>query len=392
MIGWQFWLVAGAMVAGAAWVLLHARAVAAGTATGAVALYRAQLAEIEHDLARGTIQTAEADRLRLEISRRLLDADKAQTQPPAKDDQRVLLIGLTIATLSAAIAGYLWLGAPLYPDIPLASRIADAEVRRASRPDQATAEAQVAQPAPITPDADFAALMTRLRDAIAANPTDVTGLALLARNEAALGNFAAARSAQEALIAAKRHNVTAQDHADLAEILIATVGGYVSPEAEAVLTRALQLDANNATARYYAGLMMGQVGRFDLGFRMWRPLADGPADAPWMPAFRAQMPDMAARAGVDFSLPAPTGPTAADIDAAKDLTPEARAQMIAGMVDQLSERLATEGGPPDDWARLITALLVLGEDAQAETIRAEALQVFAGNATALATINAATAP
>ena len=66
--------------------------------------------------------------------------------------------------------------------------------------------------------------------------------------------------------------------------------------------------------------------------------------------------------------------------------------MIAGMVAQLSDRLATTGGPAEDWARLITALLVLGQTERAETIRAEALQVFAGNDAALATISAVSSP
>jgi cytochrome c-type biogenesis protein CcmH len=301
-------------------------------------------------------------------------------------------VGVVVLVLGGSLVGYQWLGAPLYPDVPLAARIASAEDLRAARPDQATAEARANLPAPLTPDADFALLMDRLRSAVAARPDDVTGLALLAQNESSLGNFAAARTAQRALIAAKGAAVTAQDHAALAEMMVALAGGYVSPEAEAVLTQSLTLDPANPTARYYAGLMMGQVGRFDLGFRMWQPLADGPADAVWMPAFRAQMPDMAARAGVAFELPATRGPSAADIAAAADMTPADRAAMIAGMVSQLSERLATEGGPPEDWAQLISALLVTGDADRAETIRREALQVFAGNAAALDTIRGAAAP
>jgi cytochrome c-type biogenesis protein CcmH len=100
-------------------------------------------------------------------------------------------------------------------------------------------------------------------------------------------------------------------------------------------------------------------------------LLDGPPDAPWMPALRAQIENMASRAGVDFALPPPNGMTPAD------------------MVAQLSDRLATSGGPPDDWARLIKSLRVLGETAQSDAILNEARTVFAGNADALAVIEAA---
>ena len=42
-----------------------------------VALYRAQLSEVERDLARGVLNADEAERTRTEIARRLLAADQA---------------------------------------------------------------------------------------------------------------------------------------------------------------------------------------------------------------------------------------------------------------------------------------------------------------------------
>jgi cytochrome c-type biogenesis protein CcmH len=43
--------------------------------------------------------------------------------------------------------------------------------------------------------------MERLRTTVAERPDDVQGQRLLARNEAALGNYAAARAAQERVVA-----------------------------------------------------------------------------------------------------------------------------------------------------------------------------------------------
>ena len=54
-----------------------------------------------------------------------------------------------------------------------------------------------------------------------------------------------------------------------------------------------------------------------------------------------------------------------------------RQAMIRGMVDGLAERLATEGGPAEDWARLIRALGVLGDTDRARAIWDEARTVFA---------------
>ena len=63
--------------------------------------------------------------------------------------------------------------------------------------------------------------------------------------------------------------------------------------------------------------------------------------------------------------------------------------MIEGMVARLSDRLATEGGTPEEWARLIGAYGVLGESDRAAAIWAEAQDVFATSPQALATIRTA---
>ena len=55
----------------------------------------------------------------------------------------------------------------------------------------------------------------------------------------------------------------------------------------------------------------------------------------------------------------------------------------------LSERLATEGGPPEDWARLVTSLAVLGDTEQAAAVLAEARGAFAGSAEAKALLDEA---
>ena len=65
------------------------------------------------------------------------------------------------------------------------------------------------------------------------------------------------------------------------------------------------------------------------------------------------------------------------------MSADERQDMIRGMVARLSDRLATEGGPPEDWARLISSLSVLGDQAQAIAIWNNAQEVFADNPEAL---------
>ncbi|HBB83521.1 MAG TPA: c-type cytochrome biogenesis protein CcmI, partial [Sulfitobacter sp.] len=107
-----------------------------------------------------------------------------------------------------------------------------------------------------------------------------------------------------------------------------------------------------------------------------------PADAAWIEPIRVQIPQVAALAGVDYEIPqtgtgAPArGPSAEDIEAASEMDAGDRMEMIGGMVAGLSDRLASEGGPPQDWARLITSLGVLGDTDQARAVYDNALEVF----------------
>lgn len=382
-----FWAAAGGMgLAVAALFLLalkRARAEIAAAADYDLKVYRDQLAEIDRDLARGTLPPEEADRLRTEVSRRLLEADRsaASAARSASTGQVAFAAAIILALIGGSYWAYTRLGAPGYPDLPLAARLAMSDEMRANRPSQMEMEATAQRPAPATPEPDFAALMDQLRQAVKERPDDARGLELLASNEARLGNLPEARAAMENLLRVKGDGTTAEDHAALAELMIMAAGGRVSPEAEDQLTRALKLDATNQTARYYYGLMAAQVGRFDRTFGLWRPLLDeGPADAPWMEPIRAQIEDVAMRAGIEYSLPgAGPGPDAAAMAAAQDMSPEDRQAMIEGMVAQLGDRLANEGGTVEEWARLISSLSVLDRKDEAQTIYAEALTKFDGS-------------
>ena len=104
---------------------------------------------------------------------------------------------------------------------------------------------------------------------------------------------------------------------------------------------------------------------------------------------RGQIEEAAFKAGLEYTLPPERGPSAADIAAASDMNAEDRDAMIRGMVAQLSDRLANEGGPASDWARLINAYGVLGDTEQAEAIWLEAREVFGTSEAAMEILRAA---
>ena len=391
--------VAGLMVA----ALARGRMAGAGPAAAFdLRVYRDQLAEVDRDLARGVIGPEDAARLRTEIGRRVLAADQALqagTATTGRSAGRPPGALAVVAVVGAVAFGtYGWLGHPGLDDMPIAARLAGAEALREGRPAQAEAEARAAAalpPVPAPTDPRHAALMDQLRKAMTARPNDLQGQELLARNEAMLGNYAAAARAQGMVVALKGPVATAQDIAAQAELMVAAAGGIVTPEAEAVLAAALDKDKANGIARYYSGLMFSQTQRFDLAFRFWAPLWEASTEAdPWVETLRAELPDVAWLAGQHrYQLPplrsAAPGPDAAAMEAAKDMTPEDRQQMIRGMVDGLMNRLATEGGSAPEWARLIRALGVLGDTDRAKAIWAEAQGRFTGREADLAEVNAA---
>lgn len=398
-----FWIVTGVMTLAVALVLSTALMRAARLQPTRedvdLQVYRDQLAEVDRDLARGVIPQDEADRLRTEVQRRILAAgnaaaERAGAQQPTRLSQGVAAL-MIAGLIGGGFATYLWLGAPGYPDRPRLERIAEAQEARENRPTQAEAEAGLPPQSAPEVEEDYRALVGQLRGAVAERPNDLQGLAFLARAEAALGNFDAAYQAQQRIIAVKDDAATAQDYADLADMKILAAGGYVSPEAERALDAALARDPDNGTARYYMGLMHAQTGRPDRTFRIWdQLLRQSTANAPWVQPIRQQMQDIAFRAGIsNYAMPDPVlrGPSADDIAAAEDLSPEDRRAMITDMVQRLANRLATEGGPPAQWAQLITALSQIDETDRARAVWTEAQRVFDGQDDAITQIGAAAA-
>ena len=399
-----FWILTAALVALIALLFVLAltrRPEAARAAAFDLQVYRDQLKEVARDAERGVIPAEEAERARLEISRRMLEADRAAQAEAAAAAHRPSRAATAVALVAmAALFGgafYLYqrLGAAGYPDQPMSERIDFANKLYDERPSQDEAEktAEANRPAPPAADPQFVELMERLRGAVAERPNDTQGLALLARNEANLGNFRAGWEAQRRLVALKGDTASAEDYAQLGEYMVAAAGGLITSEAEQAFAAALERDASNGLARYYIGLMMAQNARGDRAFRIWdKLLRDGDPNAPWVAPIRENIAALAWIAGeTNYVPPAPggRGPRAADMAAAASMTPEERHQMIRGMVEQLNDRLAAEGGTADEWARLISSLRMLGEDDRAKAIWTEAQGRFADFPDDLAKIRAA---
>lgn len=384
-----FWIAAGficVVVAGI--VFLAARRPAEAHAPAAafdLQVYRDQLSELDRDVTRGTLSEDEATRARNEVRRRILDADRALQEATSANSQTRLgtaIVGVSLVVMvCGAAALYSVIGAPGYPDLPIAERISMIETARDNRPTQDLAEDQVPERAAQNADPARIAMVEELRTVMEQRPEDTEGLTLLAANEAMLGNFRAAHRAQTRLITLLGNDVTGRHYVDLAEMMIFSAGGYVSPEAEQALRIGLEMVPRDGTGRYYAGEMYAQQGRPDLALPIWTALLqESRPEAPWVPPIRSQIADVAFAAGVDLDpalLAAPRGPSAADMASMEGLDAAEQQAMIETMVEGLADRLATEGGTPQDWAQLITAYGVLGRSNAAQIVHDDALTVFA---------------
>jgi cytochrome c-type biogenesis protein CcmH len=355
------WIIFAAMTVAALlavlWPLGRKRAAAAGGSE--VLVYRDQLGEIDRDRSAGLIGQAEAEAARVEISRRLLAAADAQavTGRPAsrpglvmRRRRAVALTALIIVPL-LPLALYLLLGSPGVPDQPAFAR--------AKAPQE---------------NASIDTLVGRVEAHLAQNPNDGTGWEVIAPVYIRLGRFEDAVMARRKALAL--NGETATREADLGEALAAAANGIVTDEAKQAFAKAVALDPHEAKANYFLGLADEQDGNRDAAAKRWRALIENaPADAPWVDFVRTALGRVTGE-----PASAASGPSAGDMTAAADMSPEQRAAMVGSMVSKLADRLHGDGsGDVDGWMRLVRAYVVLGDRDKAKDAVTDARRALASN-------------
>lgn len=355
-------------------------------------LYRDQLAELDRDVARGTISPDEAEGARAEVSRRLIAAThRADEAEPLHQAPRRLSMAVAVAAavgvplLGAAF--YLVNGAPGMPDLPFASR--PGEVIAGQRPTQAEAEKTVAAQSPAAPakqtpeQKQYADLIAKLEKIVAKRPNDVEGHRLLANGYMRLGRSADAWRAYRDLIKLLGDKAGPDLYTAQIDAMVTAAGGYVSPKAEALLATMQKRFPDQAATRYYTGLMAAQQGDLARAIGIWEKLrADAPKGAAWAgfldsmlaEARRAQAgggaPAAPAAPPAPGAAPTAPGPSQADVKAAQQMTPAQRQAMIESMVKRLEDRLTTQGGSVGEWVRLMNAYKQLGRPDDAKRVYA----------------------
>ncbi|MBS1181859.1 MAG: tetratricopeptide repeat protein [Proteobacteria bacterium] len=322
-------------------------------------VYRDQLGELDRDRERGLIGGEEAEAARAEIGRRLLAAARSPSEAgtPRPVANRILALLTVVAIPAIALPLYLLLGQPDMPDAPLTERLT------------------------ATPAAgNVADMVGRVEKHLAANPDDLSGWRVIAPIYARLGRLDDAVKAWSRLVAAGGTDAELLENYGAG--LVDTNDGIVSPEAQSILARAVAADPDRARARFYYAEALRQAGSFNEALQQVDELIRrSPADAPWLETARGKRSDILAALKKPADVPEPSTLPAAGtgVDQAT----------IEGMVDGLAAKLAAEPGDRDGWVRLMRSNVVLGRGEKARAALADARKAFAGNAEALAAIDAA---
>ncbi len=367
-----FWLAAAVLTAGVVAVLVsplvRRPAPSPGRAAYDLEVYRDQLAELDRDLGRGTIDAGQAEAARAEIGRRILavaPADGADDAPALETPPRTgrITVALLLTVFpAAALILYLVIGRPDLPAQPLAERASPAAAGSMA--------------------GNITEAVARLAERLKREPADLDGWTLLAQSLTRLDRPGEAVDAWRQALALAKEDPDIQG--SLADALITANQGLVSEEARRLFEAVLSKRPGDPQASHFLALAQAQGGEFQSALDRWAALAAAsPADAPWLPMVRRAIADMAQHLNLDPakatppSLPpretattdAPAAATGTPTPQATPTSPEDRARMIRSMVDGLAARLATTPGDIAGWLRLARAYQVLGEpDRQLDAI------------------------
>lgn len=324
-----------------------------------VALYKAQLAEIERDERLSFVAPEDAQAAKTEAARRLIAAAETPVDSgsPASP-RRVWLISIAVLIFVPALSFSLYatIGRPELPDAPLAARFEIPPARM-----------------------DLAVAIAKIEGHLVEHPGDGRGYEVLAPVYLRMGRAGdAVHAAHEAL---RLLGGTADRYALYGETLAYSAKGVVTAGAKQSFEAAAAIDPSAVKPRFFLGLAAAQEGDTARAREIWGKLAaEAPQDAPWAQALRQRM------ATLGTELPeAPQDRMAAKIEAMPDA---ARMGAIRGMVEGLAARLAQNGQDVEGWLRLVRSYTVLHEASKARAALIDAKRNLAGDPNALARIEA----
>ena len=318
------------------------------------AFYKAQLGEIERDVARGFLPADEAAGARVEAARRLIAASAATAGGADRRRAGTAARAGAIADLRRRAGRRAWRSTPssVGPTYPTRRSPRARSTRAACRGSKRRSRMS--------------------SSSLAASPDNGPAWALVAPVYMRLGRFDDAVNAYRQSLRLNGEN--ARSARDYGEALVGAAGGVVTADARAAFDKALAEQPGLPAARFYLGLAAEQDGD--------KPKAIADLSRAARPKRRRRRPGAGARRR-GWRRSRASGPVhAGERRGAAAGAARQQEAMIRGMVERLATRLATSGGDADEWQRLIRAYTVLHEPDKAKDALASARKALAGDAEA----------
>lgn len=392
------WLILTILTAVAAFIIaapfLRRKEDASAPESG-VEVYKDQLAEIEREKEQGLIDEAEANLARVEIERRILSAaaetQELQENPPMRRHYHAVT-GVAAIVILGSVGLYATIGQPGY-------FLAQPQIQRTAQNQvaQQTGAAQTAQTGNEREQVE--ALVTRLEQRMKDNPDDADGWRVLGWSYYNTGRYQKAVDAYRRAVDLQKDNSNIR--ALYGEALVKAADGRVTDEALETFEKVLAVNPKDERGRFFKGMAKEQRGDNQGAIDEWIELYKlAPADAEWASDLRARIEQVAAQGGIDVKkqlaearpeggaatpsadqTPHPQtagtrGPSAEDIENAKQMSANDQQAMVRGMVDGLASRLESSPNDPDGWIMLIRSHIALNEQDKARAALERASKAF----------------
>lgn len=218
-------------------------------AASSMNVFRDQLAELDADLAAGTIDSEQWEAARADLQRGLLEDASVPEVSVAASMTRSTAAAIVVAVALplVAVSVYLVVGTPQGLD---PSRV------------------NAGEGSPHATQAQIESMVATLAKRLEANPDDLEGWVMLGRSYGAMGRYSDAAAAFAKADARFPNN--AQLLADYADSLAMAQGQSLLGKPEALIQRALQADGNNVKALALAGSVEFQKQDFAKAAEYWK--------------------------------------------------------------------------------------------------------------------------
>ncbi len=372
--------------------MLRRRGKTAPEGTPGISVYKDQLEQLEREKQDGLIGEEEADLARVEIERRLIAAGKSADQDGGSKLAQAWHIRAGLAACSVVAFGsvglYAAIGSPhLAVKQPTPTMDVVANAHQQGRTMQAGGDQLVD---------NISAMVKRLEEKLEAEPDNADGWRVLGWSYYNMERYGDAADAYRKATELNKDSAILKSL--YGEALVKAADGKVTPEALAAFAATLAINPDNVRARYFTGLQKDQNGDTKGAIDAWIDLLKlAPTGVEWAQDLRKQIVARAEEKGIEVATllppeeaapaapvtkvaetePTRKGPTAEDIQAAEEMTPDDRMAMVRGMVDRLATRLKESPDDPDGWIQLMRSRLVLEDRDAAVKALSDAMTAFA---------------